>query len=72
MGILIQSKYRGNGYSYEALMQLEKVAFEENGIDELHDEIPFERVNAINLFKKAGFKQTDKDMVITKDMYFNK
>ena len=72
MGILIQSKYRGNGYSYEALMQLEKVAFEENGIDELHDEIPFDRVNAINLFKKAGFIQTDKDMMLTKDMYFNK
>ena len=72
MGILIQSKYRGNGYSYEALMQLKKVAFEENGIDELHDEIPFDRVNAINLFKKAGFIQTDKDMMLTKDMYFNK
>jgi diamine N-acetyltransferase len=72
MGILIQSKYRGNGYSYEALMQLEKVAFEENDIDELHDEIPFDRVNAINLFKKAGFIQTDKDMMLTKDMYLNK
>ena len=72
MGILIQSKYRGNGYSYEALMQLEKVAFEENGIDELHDEIPFDRVNAINLFKKAGFIQTEKDVMITKGMYLNK
>ena len=72
MGILIQSKYRGLGYSYKALMELERIAFEENGINELHDEIPFDRVNAINLFKKSGFKQTDKDMVITKDMYFNK
>ena len=72
MGILIQSKYRGNGYSYEALMKLEEVAFEENGIDELHDEIPLDRVDAVNLFKKAGFIQTDKDMMLTKDMYFNK
>lgn len=71
MGILIRNKYRGNGYSYDALMELERVAFEENGIDELHDEIPFDRVNAINLFKKAGFIQTDIDVMITKEMYFN-
>ena len=72
MGILIISKYRGNGYAYDALLKLEKVAFEDNDIAELHDDIPFERVNAINLFKKAGFIQTDKDVMITKEMYFNK
>lgn len=72
MGILIQSKYRGNGYAYEALIELERIAFEENGINELHDEIPFDRTNSINLFKKAGFIQTDKDMMITRNMYFNK
>ena len=72
MGILIQNKYRGNNYAYDALMKLEKIAFEENGICELHDEIPFDRTNAINLFKKAGFIKTDKDMMITKAIYFNK
>ena len=51
---------------------VKKIAFEENGICELHDEIPFDRTNAINLFKKAGFIKTDKDMMITKAIYFNK
>ena len=32
-GILIQSKYRGNGYAYNALKELERIAFEENGIE---------------------------------------
>lgn len=27
MGILISNKYRGNGYSYSALIELEKIAF---------------------------------------------
>ena len=72
MGILIQNKYRGNGYAYEALIKLEEIAFKENNILELHDEIPFDRENAIKVFKKAGFIQTDKDMMITKDMYLNK
>lgn len=30
MGILINSKYRGKGYSYPALVELEKYAFEKN------------------------------------------
>lgn len=72
MGILIQSKYRGKGYAYDALIKLVKIAFEENNISELHDEIPFDRINAIKLFKKAGFIQTDKDMMITKEMYLKK
>ena len=71
-GILIQNKYRGKGYAYDALIKLEKIVFEEKGINELHDEIPFDRVAAINLFKKAGFIQTDKDMMITKDIYLDK
>ena len=71
MGILIQSKYRGKGYAYEALLELERVAFQENNIPELHDAIPFDRKGAIELFKKAGFIQTDKDMMITKEMFLN-
>lgn len=71
MGILIQNKYRGKGYAYNALMKLEEIAFIENNIPELHDRIPVDRVNAINLFKKAGFIQTDQDVMITKEMYLN-
>ena len=85
MGILIYDKYRGKGYSYLALLELEKVAFEKNGINELSDMFPLDRISAIKCFKKAGFIHTEKEkiekvfdkdvinkeLLITKDMYFN-
>ncbi|HIS38505.1 MAG TPA: GNAT family N-acetyltransferase [Candidatus Onthousia faecavium] len=84
MGILIQDKFRGKRYSYAALMELEKVAFEKNNVNELSDMIPLDRIGAIKVFKKAGFIHTDKEKIekvfdndvivkqflITKDMYF--
>ena len=63
MGILIQDKYRGKGYSYDALLELEKVAFEKNDINELSDMIPLDRIGAIKVFKKAGFIHTDKEKI---------
>ena len=84
MGIVIQDKYRGKGYSYYALLELEKVAFEKNNINELSDMVPLDRVGAIKVFKKAGFIHTEKEkiekvfdkdtivkqLLITKEMYF--
>lgn len=86
MGIVIKDKYRGKGYSYDALLELEKIAFEKNNISELSDMVPLDRVGAINVFKKAGFIHTNKEkiekvfdndtivkqLLITKEMYFNK
>ena len=86
MGILISDKFRGMGYSYLALLELEKVAFEKNGINELSDMVPIDRTVAIKSFKKAGFIHTDKEIIekvfdkktvikqllITKEMYFEK
>ena len=83
MGILVTDKYRGKGYSYPALIELTKVAFEKNNINELSDMIPLDRVDAIKTFKKAGFIHTDKEVIekvfenniivkqllITKEMY---
>ena len=83
MGILIQNKYRGKGYSYISLLELEKIAFEKSGINELSDIIPLDRMNAIKSFKKAGFIHTDleqkelvfgkesiaKQLLITRKMY---
>lgn len=85
MGIVISDKYRGKGYSYLALKELEKVAFEKNGISELSDYIPLNRQSAIKSFKKAGFVHTNKERVdiafgkeyvakqllLTKEMYFS-
>ncbi len=85
MGILISDKFRGKGYSCLALMELEQVAFEKNGISELSDMVPLDRIYAIKSFKTAGFVHTDKEhiekvfdkdtivkeLLITKEMYFN-
>lgn len=83
MGILIKGEYRGKGYSLDALLELEKIAFEKNNINELSDMIPLSRTGAIKTFEKAGFIQTDKErkefifgkeetsrqLLITKEMY---
>lgn len=69
MGILIESKYRGNGYSYDALKELEKIAFNSYNVKILSDFIPLDRNYAIRTFKKAGFIQTN---VIKSEMKFNK
>ena len=86
MGILIQDKYRGKNYAYDALLELQEVAFEKNGITELSDMIPLDRISAIKVFTKAGFVQTSyeiienvfenskvsRQLLITKEMYFNR
>lgn len=83
MGIIIQDKYRGKGYSYKALIELEKIAFKKNQISELSDIIPLNRTSAIKAFKKAAFVHTDlekedivfgkkiisKQLLITREMY---
>lgn len=83
MGIVIQDKYRGNGYGYRALLELEKVAFEKNDISELSDIIPIDRIGAVKTFERAGFIYTGlekkelvfgkeniaKQLIITREMY---
>ena len=83
MGIVLQDKYRKKGYSYYALVELQKIAFEKNNITELSDFIPEDRINAVNVFKKAGFidtglskkelvfgkEQIAKQLIITKETY---
>ena len=74
MGILIDEKFRGKGYSYPALLELEKIAFEKNNINELSDIFPSDRVSAIKTFEKAGFIHTGNgdQLLITKDLYFER
>ncbi len=85
MGILIINEFRGKNYSKEALTQLMKIAFEKYEITELTDSFPNDRISAIKLFKSCGFKESgnteesiifgkkyiSKELIITKDMYFN-
>lgn len=78
IGILINSKNRMNGYAKEALLELEKIAFEKYAISVLLDTIPSKRKEAIKTLEKVGFiKQNSKekgivDLILTKEMYNNK
>lgn len=54
-GILIDSKYRGKGYSKIALKLLCNTA-KNNGIKELYDSFEIDRGNTLKLFESVGFK----------------
>lgn len=58
VGVLIDAKYRGKGYAFSALKELERVAFEEYNVKVLSDFIPLNRKSAIKIFEKAGFTRT--------------
>ena len=54
-GIVIESKYRGRGYSKIALQLLCNVA-KSNGIKELYDNFEMDRKNTLYVFKSIGFE----------------
>ena len=54
-GIVIEYKYRGKGYSKDALKLLCDVA-RDNGIKELYDNFEIDRGNTLNIFKSVGFE----------------
>lgn len=58
-GILIESKYRGKGYSRKSLKLLCDAA-RENGIKELYDNFEIDRKNTIKLFTSVGFEVIEK------------
>ena len=54
-GIVIESRYRGKGYSKEGLRLLVKEAFD-NGVEALYDNFEKDRGNTLGLFESVGFK----------------
>jgi RimJ/RimL family protein N-acetyltransferase len=54
-GIVIEGKYRGQGYAKEALKLLCRQAFE-HGIDCLYDNFEKNRIAALRVFQEVGFK----------------
>ncbi len=54
-GIVIESKYRGKGYSKTALQLLCDTA-RNNGIKELYDNFEINRTTALKTFKEVGFE----------------
>ena len=54
-GLVIESTYRGKGYSKDALKLLCEVA-KKNGIKELYDGFEIDRGNTLKVFESVGFK----------------
>lgn len=54
-GIVIESKYRGKGYSKQALTLLCDVA-KSNGIKKLYDNFEIDRQHTLNIFQSVGFE----------------
>ena len=54
-GIVIESTYRGKGYSKDALKLLCDEA-RNNGVKELYDNFEIDRGNTLEIFKQAGFE----------------
>ena len=74
MGIIIEAKYRGMGYSVPALNLLLEHAFTKMNAKAVHNYFEDNRKAAINLHLKAGFIQTGHkngmvDFLITKEQY---
>lgn len=74
MGIIIEAKYRGMGYSVPALKLLLKHAFTKMNAAAVHNYFEDNRKAAINLHLKAGFIQTGQkdgmvDFLITNEQY---
>ncbi len=55
-GIVIENRYRGQGYSDKALSLLLNIAFEELGADEVHNDFEKNRQAALRTHLKCGFK----------------
>lgn len=72
VNIIVEAKYRGNGFGEQALKLLIDIAFNELGADKIFDDFPKSRVSAENMFKKVGFKRISDDIVeLTKEDYLN-
>ncbi len=70
VNIIIEAKYRGNGYSEEALRLLVSIAFNELNAKKIYDDFPKTRVSAEKVFQKVGFKRISEDIVeLTEDDY---
>ena len=77
MGIVLEAKYRGMGYSLEALKELMEVAFDTYDALEVHNDFETTRKSALAIHKAVGFNVIDETngiakLVITRNDYLNK
>jgi len=71
MGIVIEGKYRGYGYSLEALKKLLQVAFDKYQAKAVHNDFETSRKSAYKVHLDAGFKKIKDERNIV-DLLINK
>jgi len=76
MGIIIEGKYRGHGYSKQALNLVLELAFEKYSAKAVHNSFENSRYIAYKLHKDVGFKisrniNNQVDLIITKSEFEN-
>lgn len=64
IGIIIEAKYRGLGYSEKALRLLCDVAFYELNLETIYDDFPSTRRAAEKAFANVGFERVDDEFVV--------
>lgn len=70
--IIIEAKYRRNGFGKQALKLLIDTSFNKLGADRIFDDFPKSRLSAEKLFKQLGFKRISDDIIeLTKEDYMN-
>lgn len=76
MGIVIEAKYRGMGYSKEALSLLLEYAFKTLGAQAVHNDFEETRTAAVKTHLACGFREYRREngileLLITREMYFH-
>ena len=77
MGIVLDAKFRGQGYAVEALKLLLEYAFVNLNVDAIHNSFEVNRTAAVRTHLAAGFKEHNKEndnieLLITREQYFSK
>ena len=63
-GVIIEYKYRNNGYGSEALQMLLKKAFDDYNLNSLSCSIPYKNTKVLKIFTNIGFKDIKEDYYI--------
>ena len=75
MGIVLEAKYRGKGYSVIALQLLLQHVFEKMGAEAVHNDFEENRIAAAQAHLSAGFTRYRQEngileVLITREQYF--
>ncbi|ABX41334.1 GNAT family N-acetyltransferase [Lachnoclostridium phytofermentans] len=76
MGVVIENKYRCNGYATEAIKLLLKQAFDIFGVNAVHNDFEINRKSAAQAHLSAGFIEYKEEkgvikLVITREHYYH-